>query len=71
MRIELENTDIDIGTGKHPKIVIDLGLVKYQGTPVKYDNGNLVTQTVDFKGYYNMADGSFTKITLTNTKSSY
>ena len=71
MRIEMENTDVSIGTGKHPKITIDFGHVKYQETPIKYDNGNLVTQTVSFKGYYNIADGSFINVTLTNINSSY
>lgn len=72
LRIQAVNSDVVIGSGsQNPEVTIDLNLVKYQATPIEFDNNNLVKQTIEFKGYYKVDDGALTTVELTNTQSSY
>lgn len=71
LRISVENSDVDLGGGVHPTIEFDLTNVKYQETPINIDMGNIVKQTVSFKGYYNIEESAFVNIKLINNKANY
>lgn len=71
MRIELENTDVTIGSTLSPKLTIDLSKVKYSNFEKNYGNNDIVTATVNFKAFYKTAESDMIEIALQNEASSY
>jgi hypothetical protein len=71
MRIRLTNTDVTIGSSLNPQLTIDLAKVKFSNFQKNYSNDDIVTATVDFKGFYSLADTSMITMELINTTASY
>lgn len=71
MRLELNNTDVLIGSSSTPKLTIDLHRVKFKNFKRNYGNGDIVTASVQFKAFYKPADSKMVTITLINEQSSY
>ena len=71
MRITLENTDITIGSDQHPKIVITLSEIKFNPYKLNAATGDLVKETIDFKGFYSTTESSSISAVLTNLATSY
>ena len=71
LRITLEDSDTIIGSDQHPKIVTTLSEVKFN--PYKLDKsvGDLVKESIDFKGFYSTDESSSISIVLTNLATSY
>lgn len=71
MRLRLTNTDVTIGTTLNPQLTIDLAKVKFANFERVYANDDIVTATVDFKGFYSLADTSMVTAELINEQASY
>ena len=71
LRLELENTDVLIGSSSTPKLTVDLHYVKFKNFKRNYGNGDIVTASVQFKAFYKPADSKMVTITLINGQSSY
>ena len=71
MRIQLQNTDVIIGNSSNPAFIIDLAKVFFNEFSRDTTLGNIVSQTIKFKGYYSITDAQAIKTILTNTVSSY
>jgi len=71
MRIALINTDVTIGSSLNPSLTIDLAKVKFSNFERNYSNGDIVTASVDFKGFYSVSDTALISATLVNTNASY
>lgn len=71
MRIDLKNTDATIGTITNPQLQIDLAKVIFQELTRPLNNGDVVMQTLSFKGYYSLSDAKAVTAKLINTQASY
>jgi len=71
LRIDLNNTDVLIGSSSTPRLKIDFHSVKFSEFKRNYGNGDIVTATVKFKAHYKLADSKMVTITLINAQSSY
>lgn len=71
LRLELNNSDVLIGSTSTPKLTIDLHSVKYSEFKRNYGNGDVVTASVKFKGFYKLADSKMITVKLINAQSSY
>jgi len=71
MRIELNNSDVLIGSTSTPKLTIDLNAVKFSEFTRNYSNKDITTATVKFKAYYKLADTKMVTMTLINAQTSY
>lgn len=73
IRIQLANTDVTLQSGGslNPKLIIDLHKVKFSNFTRNYSNDDIVTATVDFKGFYSTTDSAMITVALTNTQASY
>ena len=71
LRIRLTNSDVTIGTALNPQLTIDLAKVKFSNFERGYENDGIVMATVDFKGFYSLADASMVTAQLINTTASY
>ena len=71
MRVELNNTDVLIGSSSTPKLTIDLHNVRFMNFKRNYGNNEVVTATVEFKGHYKLADSKAITVTLINAQASY
>lgn len=69
MRLELINTDVDLGSGVNPTLTIDFGKVSLETRDQSSDNDGLITQTIGFTAEYNNDDAYTVKADLTNTVS--
>lgn len=64
LRIELTDSDVDLGGGINPKLTIDLAKISYTDRTPAYGVDDIVKQTLTFKGHY---DGSSAiDVTLVN-----
>ena len=68
---ELKDTATTIGLSSNPDLVITLPLVSFTEFSRSMGNDEVVTQTVNFKGLYSIADEQTVEVKLTNTKASY
>lgn len=69
LRIDLTDSDVDLGGGVNPQLTIDLAKISYTDRSPAYAVDNIVKQTLQFKGHY---DGtSAIDVTLVNAKDSY
>lgn len=71
VRIRLSNTDVTIGSSLHPQLTIDLAKVKFSNFKRNYGNDDIATATLDFKGFYSLADSKMITAELVNTQTSY
>lgn len=71
LRIDLNNSDVTIGTASNPRIKIDLysAVFKEITRPVRINE--LVKQTVAFKAHYNTTDSKMASVLANNTVASY
>lgn len=66
MRIDLDNTDVTIGTAENPRLMIDLAKVKITEVSRPISNNEIVMQTVSFKAFYSASDTEMIEAVLTN-----
>jgi len=71
MRLEWEDTAVDIGAGNGPKLTIDLYNVNFLTFDRDVTLGDIVRQTVEFKAHIEVSSGSVMDATLVNGKSNY
>ena len=71
LRIQLNNSDVLIGSTSTPKLTIDLHYVKFSNFKRNYGNGDIATASVQFKAFYKIADSKMITATLINAQSSY
>ena len=71
LRIDLNNSDVTIGSTGHPELVIDLYRCAFKDWKRSDDNKGIVTQTIKFKGEYSITDAKFMTAVLTNLATSY
>lgn len=72
MRLAVENTDVTIGTGSlHPRLQIDLPLVRVAEWDADYGSDDLVQQTINCPVLLDLATGTFMTAELTNLQTSY
>jgi len=71
LRIDLQNSDVVIGSAANPQILIDLHNVTFQevSRPIKVND--LTMQTITFKGHYDPTDAESIAVTVTNLQTSY
>lgn len=71
VRIVVTNTDVTIGSSLNPKLTITLAKAKFSNFERSYENDNIVTATVDFKGHYSLGDTALITAELVNTQTAY
>lgn len=72
MRIEMLSTTIIGSSGTHtPALRFDLSKVSFQENARKLDNNEFATNTVNFEGYFSIADSNSITARLTNAVVSY
>lgn len=71
MRIAVENAAIDLGSGHHPALNLDLARVKLGEFEGGFDNNDIRTQTISYEGLFSLAEGKGITATLTNRQTSY
>lgn len=71
IRIELENSDVTIGSTLSPKLTFDLYKVKWGSFSRNYGNNEVVTATANFKAFYSTTDSAMIKAILVNEQASY
>ena len=70
MRIDVTNPQV-IETGVNPRMRIDLAKVKFPEWTREGGLNDIVSQTVNFKAYYSLADAQSIRVILTNTQVNY
>jgi len=72
MRLTLNNTDVDLGSGLRPSLTIDLPSVDFDWTP-NYALEEIVSQTINFKANYDLTNAQqiIHACTLVNAKANY
>lgn len=73
LRIELKNTDVDLGGGVNPKLTIDLPRVHFFDWEQDRTNDKIVMQKVKFKALYDLSatKNIIDSIVLINAQASY
>lgn len=71
LRLSLTNTGVTIGASTNPSIQIDVYKCKFSNFRRNFENANIVTATVDFKGLYSLSDSKMLDIVLVNDVTSY
>ena len=71
MRIDMKNTDVVIGSAASPEIKIDLAKVIFEAPVRPFKVGDVVRQTLQFKGLYSVTDSKSITIVCTNNTASY
>ena len=69
LRIDMIDTDVDLGWWTNPSLQIDLSKVSYREWTPSFTIDGIVKQTVNFKGHHNWTDAI--TATLVNTQSTY
>ena len=70
MEITIEGA-ADIGGANNPSIVILLNKIMINGWDRSGANDDLVTETIEFKAFYNNSDSKQSQITLVNLTTEY
>lgn len=70
MQIQIQG-EADLGSGNNPSITILLNRVQLTNWDRSGTNDELVTETVDFKAFYNNDDSQQSKVTLQNATQDY
>lgn len=63
--------EADLGSGNNPTITIVLNKVQFTEWNREGGTNDLITETVEFKAYYNATDGEQSTVTLKNLTASY
>lgn len=71
LRLEIENTDVTIGSASNPKITIDLYKVHISDFTRNYANNDLISASIAIKPLYSTTDGKMAEVELINTQTSY
>lgn len=71
LRINIENTDVDLGGGLYPRLRLDLAKVDFTGWEPDRSLNDIVKQTINFKANYDTTYGMIYALTLINAKASY
>ncbi len=71
LRIQATNGDVTIGSTSNPDLKIDLAKVKFTEFAKSGGLGDIIKQTLTFKGLYSIGDSQMIKVVLTNEVSSY
>ena len=71
LRIEMTNSDVTIGVAANPKLTIDFARAKIQSVTTSRGLGDIVTETIIFKGFYSLTDTKAITIALINETTSY
>lgn len=71
LRAKLENAAVDLGSGHHPAVMIDLARVKLGEFEGGFDNNDIRTQTISYEGLFSIAEGKGIRGTVTNTQTAY
>jgi hypothetical protein len=71
VRFTLLDTANTIGISSNPELNIDLPLASFTEFSRSQGNDEVVTQTLNFKGIYSVADDSSIEIALVNTIEEY
>lgn len=71
MRIDMKNTDITIGTGSNPELMIDLAQVIFSAWEKSTGNNDLVIETITAKATYSKDDSQMIGAVLTNEAIGY
>jgi len=73
MQIDMLNTEVTIGATSNPELKIQLPRVEFMDWTPERPNNELSTQTIGFKGYYDVTNdqNSIHQIILTNETTSY
>jgi len=71
MRLEIENTDVTIGSSTSPKITIDLPFMMIENWEPDFGADDLVPQTLSIHGLYDASTGDFVDMTVRNTETDY
>ncbi len=66
MRISMKNTDVTIGGSHNPELRFDLNNVIYSSWEKGFDNNDVMTETLEFKAAYSIADAALIVARLTN-----
>lgn len=66
MRIQMINTALDLGSGHNPELRFDLAKVNFTNYSRGYDQGDIMTETIDFEGHYSLSDAAQIAARLTN-----
>jgi hypothetical protein len=71
LRIDLQNTDVTIGTAADPQILIDLynATIMEVSRPVKIND--MIMQSISFRAHYDATDTESIEVTVTNLQTSY
>ena len=70
-RIDLQNTDVTIGSSAHPGLTIDLAKVVFTAITRPQKLGDIVVQTLQFRAHYSISDSKMVTILATNLQASY
>lgn len=71
MRLALTNAGITLGVGTNPSLTVNLAKCIFKEISRKNDRGDLVLQTLAFKGLYSETDSLLANATLVNLVASY
>ena len=71
LRIDFTNTNVTIGAASNPRIRFELAKALLQDVSRKFVKGDVVVQTLKFKGFYSESDSSLLNTTVRNTVASY
>ncbi len=71
LRIDLQNTDVTIGTSAHPGLTIDLAKVVFSAPTRPIKLGDIVTQQLNFKAHYSTGDSKMVTAKGVNLQASY
>jgi hypothetical protein len=71
LRIDLQNSDVTIGSSAHPGLTIDLAKVVFEAPARKFTLGDIVVQTLNFKAHYSVGDSKMITAKAVNLQSSY
>lgn len=71
MRLEAENTKNPIDDSNNPTFRIDLSKIQFTDWTPAFAKNDIVKQSVNFKGHYDIASKKAIEVYLKNTQASY
>jgi hypothetical protein len=71
LRIDFTNANVTIGAVSNPRIRFELAKALLQDVSRKFVKGDIVVQTLKFKGFYSESDSAMLNTTVRNTVASY
>lgn len=71
LRVDLTNTGVTIGSTSNPRVRFELAKVLLEEVSRSFGKGDIVLQTLKFKGFYSESDSSMISAVLRNTVASY